>query len=588
MSRIDLASMAIWDVTKKLLPYVKKNKWRVLGSVLLSFVLAGIQGLQVRLIKPIFDHGLKGGDGLEEAIKLAAILLGLGVLHFPARFFHFYWIRYAVDRAVGLIRRDIYEKMQKLPSSFYTANKQGTLVSHMAYDAQKYAEGIRGVVDLIREPLKAVAMFTLAVMADWQLTLAIVVSTPLFVLIFQRCGKSIQRHQGVVQKEVAELTHFVGEEVSGHKITKAFNLQEYGMSRFEKAQKKVFRALMRVSFIEEISHPLVEFVGVLTFSAVVVFAQYRISSGAITSGNFVSFVAALALLMEPIRKFSQANVMLNQAQAAGTRLYRLFFLPEERDRERGHRQAVAIKFCDKIQCQNLSFSYVSKEENNVLSNLSLTVKKGQKVAIVGLSGSGKSTLINLFLGLYPVDYGTITIDGVPIDQYSRASLRNLLGYVGQDVFLFHDTVRENLTLGQSFPPDNIQEALEVAHATAFVDKLPGGLDTIIGDRGTKLSGGQQQRLTIARAYLRDPQILLFDEATSALDNKSELLVQKALESVASQKTVIAVAHRLSTIQNYDRIYVLSEGHLVEEGTHDELVKRRGGEYAKLYELGQRT
>ena len=233
---------------------------------------------------------------------------------------------------------------------------------------------------------------------------------------------------------------------------------------------------------------------------------------------------------------------------------------------------------------NITFGY---GENDVIQNLSLTIKKGQKVALVGLSGSGKSTLINLLLGLYPIEHGQIFIDGIAINQIRLRELRKLFGLVSQDIFLFHDSIKSNLTVGGEFTDAEVQKALEVSYASEFVDKLPQGLGTIIGDRGAKLSGGQQQRLTIARAFLQNTDILLFDEATSALDNESEKVVQHALEAIAGNKTVIAVAHRLSTIQDYDQIFVMKDGKLIENGTHSELINNNS-EYKKLYELSLKS
>ena len=336
---------------------------------------------------------------------------------------------------------------------------------------------------------------------------------------------------------------------------------------------------MRTTFVEEMAHPFVEVVGAIAFSGVIVFAHYRIQSGETSVGEFVSFIAALALFMDPIRKFSQANVHLSQSQAASDRIHKLLETPEEVD----DGQIVEASFKDEIKVDDLTFSY---GEGDVLKNFSMEVKRGEKVALVGLSGSGKSTLINLLLGLYPVSKNKITIDGEEISQYNLFALRTLFGLVSQDIFLFNDTIRNNLCLGKDFSDEQIKEALDVAYCHEFIDKLSDGLETIVGDRGTRLSGGQQQRITIARAYLQESPILLFDEATSALDNESEKVVQKALENIAGDKTVIAVAHRLSTIQDFDRIYVLHEGHLVEQGNHQELIAARG-EYSKLYELSQK-
>ncbi|MEI8347846.1 MAG: ABC transporter ATP-binding protein, partial [Pseudomonadota bacterium] len=508
------------------------------------------------------------------------LLLLLGIINFPCRFYHFYWIRYVVDRATCNLRSQIYEKLQKLPMSFYSTSKQGGLISTILNDSQVFSQGFRYSVDIIREPLTALVMLGMALYRDWLLTMVIVVVSPFFVIIFQSFGRKVRENQNDVQAHISEVTHTVNEGVGGQKVTKAFNIQKYVLGRFEKAQWKFFLAQVRTTVAEELAHPLVEFVGAIAFIGVILLAHYRINSGAMSTGDFVSFVTALALLMDPIRKFSQANVRLNQAQAAGMRIFDIFKLPEEKNLG----DAVITHFQNEIVVENLTFSYGDGE---ILKNLSLRVKRGQKIAMVGLSGSGKSTLLNILLGFYPVTQGRITIDGVDLKDIKLSSLRSCLGLVSQDVFLFHDTIRENLTLGKAVSAEQIEKALEVSNATNFIKEFPKGLETIIGDRGTRLSGGQCQRLTIARAYLHDPQILLFDEATSSLDNESEKVVQAALSKLAGDKTLIAVAHRLSTIQDFDQIYVLHRGCLEEQGTHQELMNL-GGEYAKLYELGMKS
>lgn len=566
----------IKKLVKQLWPYLKPYKKMALASFLLSFVLAALAGAQVKLVKPIFDKGLSGNSTLSEVLTLAGLLLFVGILNFPARYYHFYWMRFVGEKMNSDMRARLFSKLQRLPTSFYNQNKQGRMLSTILNDAEIFAQSFRAIVDIIREPVKALVYLGLAIYSDWQLTLVILLVGPLFVIIFQVSGKKVKANQSEVQEGRAELTHNLSEGLSAHKVTKAFNLQEFVMSRFLRSQNYYFDYTMRTSKVEEIAHPFVELVGAIAFSCVIVFAYFRIKSGAMTIGDFIQFVAALALLMDPIRKYSQANVKLGQGLAAADRINQILDLDEEVDLG-----TYEVKhFENEIIVKDVTFSY---GEGEVLKNLSLSVKKGQKVALVGLSGSGKSTLINLLLGLYPIENGSITIDGRKLSEIELKPLRKLFGLVSQDVFLFHDTIRANLTIGGLFTEEQIRKALEVSYASEFVDKLPKGLETVIGDRGAKLSGGQQQRLTIARAFLQNTDILLFDEATSALDNESEKVVQRALEAIAGNKTVIAVAHRLSTVQDYDRIFVLKDGRLVEEGPHAELIAKNG-EYKKLYEL----
>ena len=492
-------------LTNRLFPYIKPHKTKVIGSILLSFVLAAIGGYQVSLVKPLFDKGLSADGTEREAWILAGQLLGLGLLNFPCRFFHFYWLRYVKDRAMCKVRDDIFEKLMRLPTPFFGKSKQGDLISHIINDTIIFSQGFKACVDLIREPMKAIVYLGMAFWADWQLTIVIFVIAPFLILIFGISGKKVKNNQGSVQREQGELTHSIAEGIAANKITKAFNLQKFVFSRFKKTQDDYFNAQMRTTFVEEMAHPFVEVVGAIAFSGVIVFAHYRIQSGETSVGEFVSFIAALALFMDPIRKFSQANVHLSQSQAASDRIHKLLETPEEVD----DGQIVEASFKDEIKVDDLTFSY---GEGDVLKNFSMEVKRGEKVALVGLSGSGKSTLINLLLGLYPVSKNKITIDGEEISQYNLFALRTLFGLVSQDIFLFNDTIRNNLCLGKDFSDEQIKEALDVAYCHEFIDKLSDGLETIVGDRGTRLSGGQQQRITIARAYLQESPILLFDEA----------------------------------------------------------------------------
>lgn len=561
-------------------PYIAPYRNILIVAFLLSFVLAGIAGGQLRLIQPLLDSGLSKDASLSDVLKIAGMLLGLGILNFPARFYHFYWLRKVNEKINADMRSRIFQKLQRLPTSYFNQNKQGKMMSTILNDVEVFSSAVRAIIDVFREPFKGLVYLGLAIYADWQLTLVILIVGPLFVMIFQISGKKVSKNHTHVQETRADMTHSLAEGIQSHKLTKAFNLQNFVTKRFNYSQEVFFNTQMKTTKVEELAHPFVEFVGSLAFSLVIVFAYYRIQSGATTVGGFIQFVGALALMMDPIRKYSSGNVKLAQAYAAAQRIHEFMQIPEEVDTGK----LETPKFEDKIVVKNVTFSYT---DHPVLKDFSLEIKKGQKVALVGLSGSGKSTLINLLLGLYPLSEGSIEIDGRPIQDFKLKSLRGLFGLVSQDIFLFNDTIRENLTLGNNYTDAEIQNALDVSYASEFVDKMPKGMETIIGDRGSKLSGGQQQRLTIARAFLSKNEILLFDEATSALDNESEKIVQRALESIADNKTVIAVAHRLSTIQEYDCIFVLKEGYLVEKGTHYDLMALEG-EYKKLYELSQKA
>lgn len=562
------------NLFKFLIPYLSTVKWKAIGSVLLSIPLASIMTYQLSLIRDVIDHGLQNFD---DAKMVALKLIACALINYPCRFFHFYWIRFCVDKATCLIRLDIYKKLQELPLRYFQKNKQGTLLSHIVSDSQVLSQGFRGLVDFVREPLKAIAALGWAIYVDWQLTIIIFMILPLFLIIFNRSGKIIRKNMGNVQEHMAQMTHHVGEGLSGQKISKAFNLQSYVHERFQRAQEIFFNYQMKTTVAEENAHPMVEFVGAMGFAMVILFAQTRIETVGHSTGDFISFVGALAFLMDPIRKFSQANVKVSQARGASDRIQKLFHLESEEDRG----TIKEFTFEDKIEIKNLNYSYDG--ERSIIKNLNLTINKGEKVAIVGPSGSGKSTLINLLLRLYPTGKGQITIDGKPIQDFSLQVLRGLFGLVGQEVFLFHDDVSENIKTGRPITDEEETRALKAAGAYGFVSELPKKTQTVIGDRGTRLSGGESQRLTIARAIIKDPEILLFDEATSSLDNESEKVVQEALDRISSEKTVVAVAHRLSTIVGYDKIVVLKSGEKVEEGNHQSLMERNG-DYAKLYEL----
>lgn len=566
-------------VLKLMFPYLRPFWKEALVATFLAFPLAGIKAYEAYLVKDIFDKGFSAGSTFEDARNLALILIGLGILNYPLRYYHYFGLRQVVDKSTRLIRSKIYLKFQNLPAKFYSKQKSGTLISTIMNDTAVFSEAFKNSLEVIREPITAISLLGVAFYHDWQLTLIIFATAPLFIVTLHYSGKRIRKYVGRAQQDNADMTHIVGEALGGQKIIKAFNLKDYIVQRFETTQERLLLHRRKSNSAEELSHPLIELIGSFAFAGVIVFAHHRITSGGLTTGGFISFVAALAMFMDPVRRFSKANAKLNQAQAAATRIFALLDVEEEPQENLKELSG----FHKTIEFKNVSFSY---GEGIVLKGFNLVINKGEKVGLVGLSGSGKSTLISLLLRLYDVTGGEILIDGVNINEYSLPSVRRVFSLVSQDVFLFNDTVRENLTTGDEHIDEEIMHALEISYAWEYVKDLPEKLETQIGDRGLRLSGGQSQRLTIARAFLKNRDVLLFDEATSALDNESEKIVQAALDRVAGHKTVMAVAHRLSTLKDFNRIVVMKDGVKMEEGTHTELISL-GGEYKKLFELSQR-
>jgi subfamily B ATP-binding cassette protein MsbA len=566
------------NLLKLMFPYIRPHLRLAIIATLCAFPIAAIKAYQAYFIKEVVDGIFDPAATEALAFKLAGIVVGMAVVNYPFRYFHFYGMRSVVDQATCNIRRAIYKKFQHLSASYYSDSKQGKLLSVMINDTAVFSESFMHGLAIIREPITAIGLLGVAFYHDWKLTLIIFALVPLFSFIFTITGKKIRKYIARAQEDTADMTHHAAEGLNGQKIIKSFNLQSYMVERFDLALNRFIKHKIKSNSAEEHSHPLVETVGAIGFATIIILAYYRSQDSGLTAGEFMSFVGSLALFMDPVRRFSKANTKLNQARAAGDRIFKLLDEPEEHNAG-----TIELKeFKDKIEFKKVSFSY---GQTKVINNFDLTIEKGQKIGLVGLSGSGKSTLVALLLRLYNIQEGSILVDGIDIKDYTLKSLRDVFALVSQDIFLFNDTVRENLLSGNSYTQEEIAHAIDVSYANEFIETLPEKLETPIGDRGLKLSGGQSQRLTIARAFLRDCPILLFDEATSALDNESEKVVQKALDKVAGHKTVIAVAHRLSTIQNYDRIVVLKEGVKVEEGSHSELIARNG-EYQKLYDLSQ--
>jgi len=563
---------------KTLYPWIKNFIPGLAGAFLLAIPLGLIKGYQTYIIKDLFDQGFAASTDSTRAYQLAFIIISLQLINYPIRFFHFYWIKIISEKIANGIRLHIFNHLMKLPLTYHQKQKQGELLSTVQNDVALLAESIRFLPAMVREPITAICLLGVAMYHDWRLTLILFLVVPVFIIIFRYTGKKIRTRVGLVQKAIGQFTHVLTEGIAGQKMIKANNLQDFSSKRLKKSQDNYIEIYKKCATMEEQASPLTEVIAACALGAIIVYAHHRISAGNLTTGAFVSFMAAMAFFMDPIRKYTDASIKLQRGQGALDRIQKILYEPTEPSHEH---MAFPENFSS-IHINNVSFSY---DQNQVLKDFSLTINRGEKVALVGLSGSGKSTLINLLLRFYKPETGEITIDNTDAAEINLYSYRKNFALVSQDLFLFNDSVKENLATGHDFSEADILKALNTAHAKDFVELLSEKLETPIGDKGVRLSGGQAQRLTIARAILQNAPILLLDEATSALDNESEKIVQKAIDQLSSDRTVITVAHRLSTIQNYDKIVVLKDGRKIEEGTHQELLQN-AKEYKKLYDLGQ--
>ena len=481
------------------------------------------------------------------------------------------------QRVIRDMRDRLYRHSIGLSAEFFTQARTGDLISRLTNDILLIQETlVRTFADFFLQPLSMVFYLIVAFVLNWQLALVAFVVLPLVLLPILTVARRIRRSTGRMQEKLADLTSILQETFEGIRVVKAFNMEPYETARFERENRALYRFALRIVRRLNIVRPVIELLGGITIAAVLVIGVglFRMPVEVI-----FAFVAAVVLLYEPIKK---TGALHNKVQISIAAAQRVFHILDRRPSVVEKPDAgVLPPIRTGIAYDHVSFRY---EQEPVLRDVSITAKRGEIVAIVGPSGSGKTTAVNLLLRFYDPTEGGITIDGTDLRDVTLASLREQIGLVTQDVVLFNDTVAANIAYGRpDTPPKAVAEAARIANADEFIRALPEGYDTVIGERGVKLSGGQRQRLAIARALLRNPPILVLDEATSALDTESERLVQQAIDRLMQHRTALVIAHRLSTIQHADKIVVLSDGRIVEEGTHPELVEA-GGLYRKLYEM----
>lgn len=502
-------------------------------------------------------------------------------LNLVFRFSSNYLMRSASNRMIQSLRNDLYQKLLRLSVGYFNEAQGGVLLSRVINDVQVIVRAVSSLVDAVKEPLTFFSLLGYAVYLNWKITLISMIIIPPCAILLGNAARHSKRYSGRILGNLGEMSSQLGESISGMRVIQAFNLQKYLRGQFNQTNRDFTRTSLKAIRVEELSRPAIELMFGIMLSFLIYYVVREHLRGRMTQGEVISLFACFGMMLQPLRKISEMNVSLSQSSAAIDSVFAILETdPEVQDKP----GAAPIKpFTSEIEFRNVTFRY-KNDSRPILREFNLKVKKGEVVALVGASGGGKSTVLSLIPRFFDPREGSVLIDGMDIRSATLQSLREQTALVTQEVFLFHDTVRANIKAGRHDVTDEqVRAAAEAAQAWSFIEKMPEGLDTLIGDRGQKLSGGERQRLSIARAILKDAPILLLDEATSALDSENERLVQAALDRLVVGRTAIVVAHRLSTIRKANRILVLEKGQVVEEGSHDMLLER-GGAYAKALSL----
>jgi len=537
-------------------------------------------------LENLFYQFILSGDKLESLFHICIVVFVAFFLKAIFGYAQAFLIAHIEQGVIRDIRNELYEHLHQLPLEYFTNERSGNLISRVTNDVTIINTGLTtSLVSLFREPLLIIVFLTIAISISWQLTLLAFIIFPFALIIISGIGIKLHKESGTSQERMADITSVLQETIQGVKVVKSFAMESFESNKFKMFTQKYFSSVRKISRLHKLAIPTTE---LLSITAAVVIIWYGgkqvLIDNSISASEFIGFVLAIFQIMPPVKELSQVNNKIQESTAAGKRLFEILdIVPPIRNAE----NSIVLKNFEKeISLQNISFAYNATSETRwILKDISLSVNKGEIVAVVGASGSGKTTLVDLIPRFYDVQKGVVSIDGNDIRQLELKSLRDKIGIVTQETILFNDSIRNNISYGnRNVSEQEIINAAKVANAHNFISKIPTGYETVIGDRGMKLSGGERQRIAIARAMLKNPPILILDEATSALDTESEQLVQQAIEKLMEGRTTIVIAHRLSTIQKANRIVVLKVGKIVEVGTHSELIEKENGVYKRLYEI----
>jgi len=562
-----------------LLTLIKENRLRLFVAMICMLVVAGATSATAFLVKPVLDEiFVKKDMAMLRLLPLGVIVIyllrGLGL------YGNAYLMNYVGESIIRRLRNRLYDQMMDLPLSFFQSERTGVLMSRITNDVNIIKSMVSdAVTSSLRDFFTIIGLTFVIFYRDWKMALFAMIILPLAFFPIVEFGKRVRRYSTGCQEAMAELSSFLHETFFGNKIVKAFGMEEREKQRFYDRTRHLFRLDMKQVVARSLSAPVMEFLAGVGIAFIIWYGGSRVINGTSTAGTFFSFTAAVLMLYDPVKKMTKLNNTIQRGLAAADRVFDV--IERESDIREVPDPAVIRRRPHRVSFENVSLAY---GEAVALRGIDLDVREGEIVALVGRSGGGKTSLVNLIPRFYDATEGAVRIDGLDIREASIRSLRDQIAIVTQDTILFNDTVANNIAYGL---PDadmaEIRRVAEAAYALDFIERLPQGFDTNIGELGGNLSGGERQRICIARALLKDAPILILDEATSALDTESEMLVQKALENLMAGRTTFVIAHRLSTISRADRILVIVGGRIVEAGEHETLLAQKG-EYYKLHRM----
>ncbi len=556
-------------------------KGRLSVSIVCMVVLAACTAGMAWLLKPVLDEALSGKNS-DLIYLIPLFVIGLYLIKGIAYYGQAYLMGYIGQRVIFDLRNLLYEQLAAQSLAFFVHRKTGELLARLSYDVTLVQAAVStAVTALMRDAISIVFLLGVVFIQDWKLALITMLVFPLVVYPIARFGKKMRHATLDGQAAMGDMTSLLEETVGGIRVVKAFGMEDYECGRFRAFTGDFLRHQLRVMRVHALSFPIMELLAGFGIAGVLLYGGIQVAAGETTAGTLVSFLAAAIMLYEPVKRLSRANNDIQQGLAASERVFEV--LDEPIAVQDAEHAKVLPPFSHQIHFDHVGLTYPGTDKA-VLCDVNFKVKAGEVVALVGRSGAGKTSLVNLVPRFMDATCGSVLIDGQDVRHLTQASLRSQMALVTQEIILFNDTVMNNIAYGlEQVDASRVEAIAKAANAHEFIEKLPQGYDTLVGERGVVLSGGQRQRLSLARALLKDAPILILDEATSALDTESERLVQQAIDTLMEGRTVLVIAHRLSTIRHADRIVVLDEGHVVQSGRHDELLAA-GGLYAELYRM----